>query len=304
MSINRISYFIVFVISVALTAWMPAPTSRHVFYMAWGPAQRYTADAISRFSAGRPLDITVKSLVALVVFALAANYCRRSIAAVAAILALFWQMRENSMTSPAVAVCLLSLCGVAALLPTYISWISRQKLAVAGCLSALCFLFSYPAGGALLAVQVLVLGSVAIWHTGSPRVPFWLEKSVPVVAAFVVVSAPCAWLFRKPVPQYPTIAEYGFVGMDGLQKVVALLVAAAAVSGFLIAWRRGAQLAGPDGQEREMRRCRGFLVAFSLLALAMLCLGQIYLSGMPALLVLALLIDRGSSLRGFRTAQS
>jgi hypothetical protein len=244
--------------------------------------------------------ITLKLLVIAAVYAVAAKYCRRSIAAIAAIAAILWSARGVGPL-PA-AACLLSLCAIAALLPAYISWVSRQKLAAAGFLSGLVFLYCYSTGGALLGVQVLVLGSVALWHIGSARMPFWLEKAVPVVAASLVVGAGCVWLHRLLGVRFSAVftADPGTLAPDsGLEGTIAFLVLATAALGLLVAFTRGTQLAGPEGEEREMRRCRGFLVAFSLLAVAMLGLGQFYLSIVPSVLVLALLLECNATFRGF-----
>jgi hypothetical protein len=244
-------------------------------------------------------EIALKLLVVAAVYVLAAQYCRRSLAAVTAIAAILWSVSGVGWLMP--AACLLNLCAIAALLPTYVSWVSRQKLAAAGFVSGLVFLYCYPVGGALLGVQVLVLGSVALWHVGSPRLPFWMEKALPVVVASLVVGAGCFWFHLLLESRFSNIFDAGhstFAAASGLEATIAFLVLVTAVLGWFVAFARSAQLAGPAGEEREMRRGRGFLVGFSLLAVAMLGLGQFYLSIVPSVLVLALLLECSAGFRG------
>ena len=299
------------------------------FYMNYGPAQFYALAAIFKLFGQsllieRLYDLLLKSLVVTAVYAIAADYCRRSIAVATAAAALLWQLGLSSLTSsPVVPVCLLNLVGVAWILPTYERWVPKRRLVAAGGVAGLAFLFRYDTGIALLVLQIIVLASVAYWHSGSPRVPFLLEKAWPLAAGFAAVSVPCALCYLLFAPLHPIVFDiliypaahsgpripllFPPATVNNLENVEIFLLVAIMAVALLAAVFPGFRSASGrlSGDDREMRRYRGFLFAFGLLVFAMyftgivhVGLGQIYLSIVPSLLLVALLLEHSSALRG------
>jgi hypothetical protein len=255
------------------------------------------------------LDIVLQSLVVTVVYAIGATFCRMSIAAAMAAVALLWHVGRGAPSGwPVLLLCLLNLLGVAALLPSYVRWVSKRQLAAAGAVAGLALMVRSDAGVALLVVEILLLGSVAWWHIGSPRLHFWFEKALPVAAGFAIVAVPCAAFLLLPQTARwrPAVALLATGSSPRILESF-LVIATAAIS-LLTALTRNFSLPGTKlaDDDREYRQFRGFLVAFALLTTVMYLLGslhygygQIYLSFMPSLLLLALLLQHGSALRGF-----
>jgi hypothetical protein len=314
---------------IVLTGAMPVAVGQAVqrdFYTRDGPAQLYVLAALFKlfgqsFFLERLYDLLLKSLVVTAVYAIAAADCRRSIAAATAAVALLWQAGLTSLTaSPIVPLCLLNLIGVAAILPAYVKWVPRRRLVAAGGVAGLAFLFRYDTGITLLVLQIMILASVAYWHSGSPRLPFLLEKVWPVAAGFATVVVPCALCYLSFAPLHPSvpdimiylsghrhIADSSSATVNNLRILVPLMLLAITAVALLAAMVRGLRSGGGrlTGDEREERRYRGFLVAFGLLTFAMYIVGfgqlgwgQVYLSIVPSLLLVALLLEHESVLRG------
>jgi hypothetical protein len=255
------------------------------------------------------LNLFLRSLIVAAVYAIAATFCRMSIAAATAAVALLWHLAPDTPTSwPVLSLGLLNLIGVAALLPSYVRWVSKKQLAAAGAVAGIAFIVQRDAGVALLLVEILLLGSVALWHIGSPRMAFWFEKALPVVAGFAILAIPCAIFLVLPQTAHWHLAAHldAHLAAANSPKIMeSVFVLAVVVLSFFTAVMPRSSLSGSRlANDGEYRQIRGYLVAFGLLAAMMYLLasvrlgfGQIYLAVMPCFLLIAVLLEHNAALR-------
>jgi hypothetical protein len=300
------------------------------FYVLYGPAQFYILAGLFKLFGKsilveRLFDLLVKALVITTVYAIAASFCRRSIAALTATMALLWLFGLNQWPGSATtAVSLLSLISSALILPVFERNVSPGRAFATGAVAGIATLFRYDTGVALLGVHVCVM-AVAVYcqyrglgkkvHTLASNLGLYLLGFAAMTgppAVYYTTVAPLRFLihdmFGYPSKYYYRGRNLPFpgVGIHSIENIGIYLPAVitavsiyVAVFGLLPKYRRDhsdIQVA-PDPVNWY-----GVLFTFGLLTAALYLKGyvrvtlfQVHLAIIPSVLLLAALLERRSA---------
>ena len=314
--------------SIVLTAAMrilAGQVPHRDFYAIYGPAGFYSYAALFRIFGTSLLverlwSIAIDAFTVTAVFTIASLHVRRSIAIAAGLVAMAWLYGLDMMTIPYAATP-AALCGTLAavcLAPWYAQLLSRRRLFAAGALAGLCLLYRYDTGIAVFGLQLGFL-LLASWHRSSSvlaTVRLWLEAAWMYAAGFaVLVLPPLAYylsvahfhdfvhdIFLFPSQHYHAARNLPFPGIH-LQTLDALgiylPIVIVFVSIFIVAtnWSKSGSNAPVSSQTQ------GLLLSLGMLAFVMYFKGVVrvsnigmYLSFLPSLLLLALLLQHRDAL--------
>jgi hypothetical protein len=185
------------------------------FYVLYGPAQFYILASLFKvfgksILVERLFDLFGKALIVTTVYAIASAFCRRSIAALAATIALLWTFGLNqwpgSATTP---VSLLSLISSALLLPVFERRASSVRMFATGAVAGMAALFRYDTGVALLGVHACVIAVAIYWRCQGlgKRVRALASLLGPYILGFALMIIP-------PLVYYLTVAPLRFLVHD------------------------------------------------------------------------------------------
>ena len=296
------------------------------FYVLYGPAQFYILASLFKvfgksILVERLFDLFGKALVVTTVYAIAAAFCRRSIAALAATITLLWLFGLNQWPgSAAFAVSLLSLISSALLLPVFEGKASSGRVLATGAVAGMAALFRYDTGVALLGVHVCVMAVAVYWQCQglAKRVRTLASILGPYILGFAVMTVPPVFYYLIVAPLrflvhdmfgYPSKYYYRgrnlpFPGIDihsvenlgiYLPLVIAAVSIYVAVAGLLRTQRKDhSTLQNALGPANWY----GLLVTYGFLTAALYFKGyvrvtlfQMYLAIIPSVLLLAVLLE-------------
>jgi hypothetical protein len=300
------------------------------FYANYGPGQFYVLAGLFKLFGQsllieRLFDLLIKSLLVTLMYAVAASYCRRWIAACASILSILWLIGLHDLVgTPVIPVSLLNLIALALILPLFSRNLSAWRMLAAGAVAGLGVLFRYDTGIALFGIQVCVIAIAIYLRSASHRLSNTVSALWPLLLGFATVTLPPALYFLSVAPLgsfihdlivYP--AKYYrrnrnlpfpgiyFKGLENLE--VYLPIVLAVLSLYLALGGRSASVGKSALRSRDVSEnlsWRGFLITFGLLTAVMYLKGfvrvglsQMYLSIIPSLLLLAVLLQNILGLR-------
>lgn len=297
------------------------------FYFSYGPAQLYILAALFKLFGTsilveRLYGLFIESLLITSVYAIASVYCRRSIALCASLVTLFWLLAllTDAGGSTTIPLSLINLIGIFLVLPLFLRNVSRWRLLVVGATAGLATLFRYDTGIALLGIDACII-AVAVYlriSGTSNRLRAFGSAFWPCLLGFVSLTLPPAIYYFSVAPLHPLIydiflfpSKYYYRGralpfppvtlkqIDNSTIYSILVICVIAIYVLLRQHFLARSGDRPNHQETPKQRSwQGFLIAFTLLTLAMYFKGfvrisliQLYLSIIPALLVLAILFE-------------
>ena len=182
------------------------------FYANYGPAQFYLiAGMFKLFGESvlieRILDFFLKALVVTSVFAIAAAYCRKSIAVGVAMITVSWLFFLSGSGSTIIPVSLLNLIASALILPVFVRSVSARRMFAAGAVAGAATLFRYDTGVALLGINAFVVSIAIYLKGGSHRLRVVLTALWPYLLAFAVVTLPPALYYLSVAPIQPFLHD-------------------------------------------------------------------------------------------------
>lgn len=284
------------------------------FFADYGPAQYYLLAGLFRLFGEsvlveRLLDLFFKSLSVASVYAIAACYLGRQTAAwvsMAALTYIFGAL-SHMCSYPTTAASLFALLSTALLVPAFARSVSRRRLFAAGATAGLAALFRYDTGLALLGVQacILVIG-ICVRCKGN-RLRALAAAYWPTLAGFATVMVAPALYFLS-AGSLPALKQdvlfvahnyfrgrnIPFPAIDRMQLHNFAVYLPIVVAGLSVYALRNGFSTKQHCAERKYSRdeWRGFLVAFSLLAIALYFKGLVRPSvlGMYPSIILSLLL--------------
>ena len=299
------------------------------FYANYGPGQFYIlAGLFKMFGQSllveRLFDLLIKALVVTLVYAIAAAYCRRSIATCTSILAILWLIGLHDLAgTPVIPVSLLNLIGSALIVPVFLRNLSARRMFAAGAVAGLAVLFRYDTGIALLGIQVCAI-TISIFWASSGQLRDSVSAFGFLLLGFAVVILPPALYFLSVAPLqsfvhdlivYPAkyyhrsrnlpFPRIYLKGLENLEIYLPIVLALFALYVALAARPTSQGKSSSTSREvsEDLRR-RNFLFTFGLLAAVMYLKGfvrvglaQMYLSIIPSILLLAVLLQNRFTLR-------
>ena len=315
---------------LALTAAMRVAAGQiphRDFYANYGPAEFYILAGLFKvfgqsLLVERLYDLFVKALLMMSIYTFLRFYCRRSIAIWVSVAAFLWLYGLGFVpVTVMIPVSLLSLIASALILPIFLHPISIKRTLAAGAVAGLGGLFRYDIGLALLGIQACVIAiAICLRMKGATNrlMAFW-SAFWPYLFGFVIIVLPPALFYLSVAPVhdivhdiviYPT--QYYHRGRNlpfpgitrkGLDNIAVYLpIAILGIAGYVLAVGRSrAQSDGTLNTEDkpDEQNWRGFLISFGLLAFVMyfkgwvrMSPGQVFLSTIPSLLLLAVLFQR------------
>jgi hypothetical protein len=294
------------------------------FYVLYGPAQFYVLSSLFKVF-GRSIlverlyDLLTKALVVTTVYGIASAFCRRHIAASAALIALLWLFGLNQWPGSAtIQVSLLSLISSALLLPVFHGLASSRRMVATGCAAGLAALFRYDTGVALFGVHVCAM-TAALYlrrHEMVDKLRASASLFAPYTLGFALITVPPALYYLSVAPlrslahdmvgypskyyhrgrnlPFPPITIHS---VENFGIYLPLVIAAIAIYVVGIHFLR-TQDERPSRAQDDPRPASwyGYLVTFGLLTLAMYLKGyvrvtlfQLYLAIIPSVLLIAML---------------
>jgi hypothetical protein len=302
------------------------------FYAIYGPAQFYVlAGLFKLFGASilveRLFDLFIKALLVAAVYATASLYCRKSVAAGTSAVAAFWVfgLLNETCGSAMTPVSLLNLIGSVLMLSVFRGPVPMRRLLAAGAVAGIATLFRYDTGIALLGINACVIAiAVYLRLSGtSTRMRAFSSTFWPYLLGFVLVILPPLLYYRSVAAFHPfihdiflfsgryyhrnrnlpfppiSLEEFDNSAIYTTIVIVGISICVAALPSFGVPSNRVRNLLG----DPEKQRWHGFLTAFGLLALGMYLKGfvrislvHLFLSIIPSLLLLAILVEHRSTL--------
>ena len=301
------------------------------FYVNYGPAQFYVlAGLFNTFGTSilveRLFDVFIKALLVAAVYAIASFYCRMSIAVAACGVAFLWVFGVMNETSGAAMtpVSLLNLVGSALILPVFRSAVSTRRMLAAGAIAGTATLFRYDTGIALLGIQafVMVIAIFTRLRGLSTRMRATCSALGPYLLGFVLLTLPPLVYYLSVAPLHPLIHDIFLYPMkyyhrsrnipfppiswaefdqSAIYTTIVIILVSLCVAAFLFRTRRDSVRSSPTTVEPQSYY--GLLITFGLLAFGMYFKGfvrvqliHLFLSIIPASLLLAILVEHRSSL--------
>jgi hypothetical protein len=185
------------------------------FYANYGPAQFYILAGLfklfgSSLFVERIYDLVVRALVVSAVFAISSLYCRRWIAASAAVVTALWFIGVRmTPASPVVPVSLLALVSSSLLPPAFYAKISPKRGLIAGVIAGTAVLFRYDVGFGLFVVHSCVM-VIATYlrrpETSKALRSFW-SVDWPYLLGFALLTFPPFLLYLAVAPISPLIHD-------------------------------------------------------------------------------------------------
>ncbi len=295
------------------------------FYAIYGPGQFYMLAGLFKIFgqsvlAARLLDLLIKAVLVLLVYAIASRYCRRSVAVATYVVTMLWLIGIYCPVDTAVVpVSLLNLIALVLILPVFVRSVSSWQMLVAGALAALVALFRYDIGVALLGMQACVIASAIFLRNKPGKLRNFVTLWGACLIGFAVVILPCALYYLSvarldsminDVILYP--ARYYLLGrrlpfpeislkyLENLEVYLPFAVIGIAVYAVVrLGLRARSKTASGLRDSAQELRLLGFFITFGLLAFAMYCkafvrmdVGQMYLCILPLVLLTAVLFDQ------------
>ena len=297
------------------------------FYFSYGPAQLYILAALFKLFGTsilveRLYGLCIESLLITSVYAIASFYCRKSIAVCASLVTFFWLLAllTDAGGSTTIPLSLINLIGTFLILPLFLRDVSRWRLLLVGAIAGLATLFRYDTGIALLGIDTCVIAAAVYLRVSGTSNGLRAFGSAlwPFLLGFVIVTLPPAIFYLSVAPLHPLIydiflfpSKYYYRGRALPFPPVTLkqidnstiysIVAICGLSIYVLLRDHFITRSNGTASRQnapKQRSWQGFLIAFTLLTLAMYFKGfvrisliQLYLSIIPALLVLAVLFE-------------
>ena len=297
------------------------------FYSIYGPAQFYILAVLFKFFGQtllieRALDLFYRALLVASVYVIAVSYVRRRIAVCASAVTLVWlfALYYYTVGAATIPVSLLNLVSTGLVVQAFTHPVSRRRIFAVGVLSGLASLFRYDTGIALLWIHVCVIAIGVTVRLKEDRFSGFIAQCWPYLLGFgVVVLSPIVYYFSV-APVQPFIHDVIFfpshyyhrarnlpfptITLKSLDNfAIYLPIAILGVSLFAIVtnYLREKDNGASAYTKLQNQRGQGFLIAFSLLAMAMYLKGvvrvgviQMYLATIPTILLTALLFEERS----------
>jgi hypothetical protein len=290
-------------------------------YTLYGPAQFYVLAGLFKLFGEvllveRLFDVLVRALVVTTVYTIASSYCRPPIAAGVSIVTILWLFGLPTHGSNVIPISLLTLISSSLILPVFSGTVSAKRLFAAGTVAGASALFRYDLGVALLGVHVcsIIIAILFKLNGLSHRVSEFKSTFRPYLLGFALLTLPPAVFLLSFVPVaslthdiilYPAIYYNRARGLpfptipieriDNLGVYLPILIVAVSLFVLIGAGSKGSSALRNRSGKAYLR---GFLIMFSLLTSAMYLKGlvrvspvQMYLSIVPSLLLIALLLE-------------
>jgi hypothetical protein len=290
-------------------------------YTLYGPAQFYVLAGLFKLFGEvllveRLFDVLVRALVVTTVYTIASSYCRPPIAAGVSIVTILWLFGLPTHGSNVIPISLLTLISSSLILPVFSGTVSAKRLFAAGTVTGASALFRYDLGVALLGVHVcsIIIAILFKLNGLSHRVSEFKSTFRPYLLGFALLTLPPAVFLLSFVPVaslthdiilYPAIYYNRARGLpfptipieriDNLGVYLPILIVAVSLFVLIGAGSKGSSALRNRSGKAYLR---GFLIMFSLLTSAMYLKGlvrvspvQMYLSIVPSLLLIALLLE-------------
>lgn len=298
------------------------------FYVIYGPAELYIfAGLFKLFGTSvlvtRLFDLTVESLTVAAMYAIASCYARRSYALCTAVVTFLWLYGlEFTLGIAAVPVTLLNLIATALLVPLFTQLVSRKKIAAAGALAGMSFLFRIDTGIGLVLVHACVMaGAVWLWERDlAASFKAFVANLWPYLAGFAAVVVLPATYFLSVSRLYPILLDifilqsryyvrYRHLPFPGFHwrrpELLGVYLPVAVVCVALVLLVNSMRRTKSAEHDFDLQRYRGILFAFGLLAFVMFFksvvrvgLAACYLAMLPAMIVTSMLLTRTKLLPG------
>jgi hypothetical protein len=295
------------------------------FYAIYGPGQFYMLAGLFKIFGqsvlvARLFDLLIKAVLALLIYAIASRFCRRSVAVATYVVTMLWLIGIYCPVDTAVVpVSLLNLLALVLILPVFVRRVSSWRMLVAGALAALAALFRYDIGVALLGMQACVIASAILIRSTPGKLRHFVTWWGACLIGFAAVIVPCALYYLSvarldsminDVILYP--ARYYLLGrklpfpeislkfLENLEVYLPFAVIGIAVYAVVrLRLRARSETASGLQDSAQELSLEGFLITFGLLSFAMYCkafvrmdVGQLYLCILPLVLLTAVLFDQ------------
>jgi hypothetical protein len=296
------------------------------FYANYGPGQFYTIAGLFKLFGEsilveRLYDLFVRAVIVALVYRIVLSYCRRSIAAWTASVAVLWFLGLNSMAGLAlIPVSFLNLVDSILILPVFLRPVSTRKMLAAGAVAGLAGLYRYDTGIALLGIQAIVVAiAICLRVDGiGDRLRNFVSTFWPYPIGFAAVTLPALFYYLSRAPIYPVLHDiviypskyyhrarnlpFPGIHLKTLDNLGIYLPVVIIGISLYVAVARGSRVSEKDAFRSpgipEEQTWRGFLITFGLLALVMYFKGivrvslvHMYLSLLPSLLLIAVLFQ-------------
>lgn len=290
------------------------------FYANYGPAQFYVLGSLFKVFGSwvlveRAFDIVVRALIVTLTYALTAVYCRKWIAATAALLCALWFFCVPFYGYPMFPVILLTLISAALVIPTLAAHSCTWRLVASGAAMGMAALFRYDVA---FVVFLLIACAITVSARFVPRTPRLrghavLRMLAPYVIGTSIIFLPVACLYLAVAPISPFIHDIlsfplhnyvrtrslPFPGLFEMASAVYLpipIFCAALYSIGQSLWRRDNSEGWPPGNESERNWA---LLLLALIAAALYGKGLVRISVVhmlssfvPSFIVLAIVVER------------
>jgi hypothetical protein len=295
------------------------------FYAIYGPAQFYILAGLFRLFGQsvlveRLLDLFFRALLAASVYTVASSYVHRSIAAITSFITLVWLSGLYFFTAGAavIPVSLFNLISTALVIPVFTRGLSRRQTFAAGAIAGIASLFRYDTGIALLVIQGCVIVIGICHRLKDERLRAFLSAFGSYLVGFALMTVPPALYYLSVASLHPLIhdififpSQYyhrarnlpfpaiTWTSFDNFVVYLPIAIVGLSLYAVRVAYLRMRDNKASALSEREQQRQCGFLIAFSLLTVAMYLKGfvrisvvQMYLATIPSLLLVAVLFQQ------------
>jgi len=302
------------------------------FYINYGPAELYMLAGLFKafgqsLAVERFLFAFISGLIATVAYRIAAEYCNRRIAWCTMVVTILWLFGLNSVSGAAMyPVSLLNLVIAVLILPVFVARLPMRSLLAAGVLTGLSGLLRYDTGLAMAGVQAGVLAfaiglrlktNAMRLREGAVSLGIYLlgfaATTVPALIYYLSVAKWSAFehdLIKYPSTYYHRTRNLPMPGihlksLDNIAVYLPIVIVAFSLY-FGIRGCVRVQNAGNGRDEADNNNLRwhGLLVSFGLLSFVMyfkglvrVSPGQMYLSILPTLLLIAVLYEHRTAFR-------
>ena len=293
------------------------------FYANYGPAQFYLLAGLfdlfgETLLIERLFDLLVKALLVTSVYGVALGFCRKWVAAGAAIITVLWLIGLHDLPGlPVIPISLLNLISSFLILPVFTGSVLTSRMLAAGALVGVAAMFRYDTGVALLGIHMFAI-AIAIWlNPEINRLRVFASACWPYLLGFAVVTLPPALYYLSVAPfrffvhdmiLYPGRYYYRgrnlpFPGiyLKELENLGLYLPVVIAVFSLYVAF--APRLKDRLKTQASIEKWQALLVIFGLLAAVMyfkgsvrVALAQMYLCMVPSVLLIAVLFEHRMTL--------
>jgi hypothetical protein len=303
------------------------------FYANYGPAQFYILAILFKvfgpsILVERLFDIAVKASLVLVIYLLLSRYVRPWIVFATCGAIVFWLfgLFDSSYGLAMIPASLANALAIILLVSGFQPYLSKRRVIATGAITGVATLFRYDTGIALIAVStcIIALASYRAMDEAWPRLRTFASMVTAYIFGLAVVVLPSAAYYLSVAPIHPLLhdiilypSKYYHAGrklpfppitvkqFDNavIYSIILLVVIALWIS---LTWLFRTSKSGESILRQQSAKLYMFLLAFGVLGLAMYGKGlvrvhliHLYLALIPAVLILAILLEHRWSLPAY-----